>query len=152
MTESNRYFNNFSKSLSFSFESLIIWHISYVTKFNNIKTETNILGPGTYFKEKNKFEPKFKNVLHIKFPEKKNPEKEKSVYIENIINKNKEKKLGPGEYNIKTEYIKKEISNNKSFGSSVERFHGKEITPNKKSKKDSNINNNNVKNYINQFR
>ena len=120
-------------------------------KFKEIKTETNILGPGTYFKEKNKYEPKIKTVLHIKLPEKINTKKEKSVYIENIINKNKEKKLGPGEYNIKTEYIKKEVSNNKSFGSSVERFHEKEITPNKKSKKDTNINNNNdVKNYINQ--
>ena len=121
-------------------------------KFKEIKTETNILGPGTYFKEKNKYEPKIKTVLHIKLPEKINTKKEKSVYIENIINKNKEKKLGPGEYNIKTEYIKKEISNNKSFGSSVERFHEKEITPNKKSKKDTNIkhNNNDVKNYINQ--
>ena len=120
-------------------------------KFKEIKTETNILGPGTYFKEKNKYEPKIKTVLHIKLPEKINTKKEKSVYIENIINKNKEKKLGPGEYNIKTEYIKKEVSNNKSFGSSVERFHEKEITPNKKSKKDTNINNNNdVNNNINQ--
>jgi len=119
-------------------------------KFKDIKTETNILGPGTYFKEKNKFEPKIKNVLHIKLPEKQNTKKEKSVYIENIIKKNKEKQIGPGEYNIKSEYIKKEISNNKSFGSSVERFHGKEISSNKKSKKDSN--DNNVKNYINQLK
>ena len=121
-------------------------------KFNNIKTETNGLGPGAYFKEKNKYEPKIKNELHIKSPEKPNTNNEKSVYIKNIINKNKLKNLGPGEYNIKSELIKKEISNNKSFGSNVERFKGKEIATNKKQKKDSNINNNNIKVYINQLK
>ena len=114
-------------------------------KNTKIKIKNDILGPGTYFKEKNKYEPKFKTLLHIKFPEKQKRQKENSVYLENLIKKNKEKHPGPGEYNIEGELIKKEISNNKSFGSSVERFHGKEI----KNKEDKNKNN--VKVYINQF-
>ena len=103
-------------------------------KNTKIKIKNDILGPGTYFKEKNKYEPKFKTLLHIKFPEKQKRQKESSVYLENLIKKNKEKHPGPGEYNIEGELIKKEISNNKSFGSSVERFHGKEI----KNKEDKN--------------
>ena len=115
-------------------------------KYKNYKTENEILGPGTYFKERNKYEPKFKTILHIKLPEKKETKKEKSVYISNLIKKNKEKHPGPGEYNLEGELIKKIISNNTSFGSSVERFHGKEI----KTKNDSNKNN--IKVYINQFK
>ena len=115
-------------------------------KYKNYKTETEILGPGAYFKERNKYEPKFKTLLHIKLPEKKKTKNEISVYVNNLIKKNKEKHPGPGEYNLEGELIKKEISNNKSFGSSVERFHGKEI----KTKNDTN--NNNIKVYINQFK
>ena len=121
-------------------------------KFNSIKTENDILGPGTYFKEKNKYEPKIKNLLHIKFPEKQNMKNEKSVYVSNLIKKNKEYQPGPGEYNIEGELIKKEISNIKSFGSNVERFHGKEITTPKKQKKNSSDDNNNIKVYINQYK
>ena len=114
----------------------------------NIKTENDILGPGTYFKDRNKYEPKFKTVLHIKLPEKQKEKQEKSVYLNNLIKKNKEKHPGPGQYNLEGELIKKEISNIKSFGSSVERFHGK-IINNKDDKKNNNINN--IKVYINQF-
>ena len=115
-------------------------------KFKNLNIESEILGPGAYFKERNKYEPKFKTLLHIKLPEKQKTKNEISVYVNNLIKKNKEKHPGPGEYNLEGELIKKEISNNKSFGSSVERFHGKEI----KTKIDTN--NNNIKVYINQFK
>ena len=114
-------------------------------KIANIKTENDILGPGTYFKERNKYEPKFKTLLHVKFPEKPKVTKEKSVYLSNLIRNNKEKHPSPGEYNLEGELIKKEISNNKSFGSNVERFQGIEI----KSKEGKNSNN--IKVYINQF-
>jgi hypothetical protein len=77
---------------------------------------------------------------------------EKSVYVSNLIKKNKEYQPGPGEYNIEGELIKKEISNIKSFGSNVERFHGKEITTPKKQKKNSSDDNNNIKVYINQYK
>ena len=115
-------------------------------KFKNLNIESEILGPGAYFRERNKYEPKFKTLLHIKLPEKQKTKNEISVYVNNLIKKNKEKHPGPGEYNLEGELIKKEISNNKSFGSSVERFHGKEI----KTKDDTN--NNNIKVYINQFK
>ena len=114
-------------------------------KFSNIINEKNILGPGAYFKERNKYEPKFKTLVHIKFPEKQKIKKENSVYISNLIKKNKEKHPGPGQYNLEGELIKKQISNNKSFGSSVERFQGKEI------KIKNNKDKNNIKVYINQF-
>ena len=113
----------------------------------SIKKENEILGPGTYFKDKNKYEPKFKTLLHIKLPEKQKDKQEISVYLNNLMKKNKEKYPGPGQYNLEGELIKKEISNNKSFGSSVERFHGKEI----KNKDDKKSYNNNIKLYINQF-
>ena len=114
-------------------------------KFSNIINEENILGPGAYFKERNKYEPKFKTLVHIKFPEKQKIKKENSVYTSNLIKKNKEKHPGPGQYNLEGELIKKQISNNKSFGSSVERFQGKEI------KIKNNKDKNNIKVYINQF-
>ena len=118
-------------------------------KYKILKTENGILGPGTYFKEKNKYEPKFKTLLHIKFPEKQKVKSEKSVYISNLIKKNKEKHPGPGEYNLEGELIKKEVSNNRSFGSKVERFHGKEINIGKNNKENKNTNN--IRKYINQF-
>ena len=118
-------------------------------KYKILKTQNGILGPGTYFKEKNKYEPKFKTLLHIKFPEKQKVKSEKSVYISNLIKKNKEKHPGPGEYNLEGELIKKEVSNNRSFGSKVERFHGKEINIGKNNKENKNTNN--IRKYINQF-
>ena len=114
-------------------------------KVANIKSGQNILGPGEYFKERNKYEPKFKTLVHIKFPETQKIKKENSVYTSNLIKKNKEKHPGVGQYNLEGDLIKKQISNNKSFGSSVERFQGKEI----KIKNDKNRNN--IKVYINQF-
>ena len=114
-------------------------------KFANIKSGQNVLGPGEYFKERNKYEPKFKTLVHIKFPETQKIKKENSVYTSNLIKKNKEKHPGVGQYNLEGDLIKKQISNNKSFGSSVERFQGKEI----KIKNDKNRNN--IKVYINQF-
>ena len=114
-------------------------------KFSNIKSGQNILGPGEYFKERNKYEPKFKTLVHIKFPETQKIKKENSVYTSNLIKKNKEKHPGVGQYNLEGDLIKKQISNNKSFGSSVERFQGKEI------KIKNNKNRNNIKVYINQF-
>ena len=114
-------------------------------KFANIKSGQNVLGPGEYFKERNKYEPKFKTLVHIKFPETQKIKKENSVYTSNLIKKNKEKHPGVGQYNLEGDLIKKQISNNKSFGSNVERFQGKEI----KIKNDKNRNN--IKVYINQF-
>ena len=63
-------------------------------KNTKIKIKNDILGPGTYFKEKNKYEPKFKNLLHIKFPEKQKRQKESSVYLENLIKKIRKNILG----------------------------------------------------------
>ena len=114
-------------------------------KFANIKSGQNVLGPGEYFKERNKYEPKFKTLVHIKFPETQKIKKENSVYTSNLIKKNKEKHPGVGQYNLEGDLIKKQISNNKSFGSSVERFQGKEI------KIKNNKNRNNIKVYINHF-
>jgi hypothetical protein len=115
-------------------------------KFKILKTENDILGPGTYFKEKNKYEPKFKTVLHAKIPEKQKREGNESVYVQDLIRNNEEKQPGPGEYNLEGQFIKKEISNNKSFGSSVERFNFKKTVE----QKEENLNNSNIREYINQ--
>jgi hypothetical protein len=90
-------------------------------KFKILKTENEIIGPGTYFKEKNKYEPKFKANFHTKIPEKQKRESNDSVFIQNLRN-NEEKKPGPGQYNLDGKLKKKEISCINSFGSVVERF------------------------------
>ena len=115
-------------------------------KYFMLKTSNDILGPGTYFKEKNKYEKKFKNLIHLTFPLKPKIKNETPIYIENLIKKNKEKYPGPGEYNLETNIIKKEISNNKSFGSNVERIPQEKKNTNIKKDK----NENNIKVYINQ--
>ena len=120
-------------------------------KFKMLKTESDILGPGTYFKEKNKYEPKFKTVLHAKIPEKQKRENNDSVYVQDLIKNNEEKMPGPGEYNLEGKFIKKEISNNKTFGSSVERFKfNKSLVQKDEEEKKSTVNNSNIKEYINQ--
>ena len=135
-------------------QNIIPKHISFTStaqnfgssspKFKILKTENDILGPGTYFKEKNKYEPKFKTVLHAKIPEKQKRISNDSVYVQDLIRNNEEKKPGPGEYNLEGKFIRKEISNNKSFGSIVERFKYNKIP------EEENYNNNDIKEYINQ--
>ena len=137
-------------------QNIIPKHISFTStaqnfgsnspKFKVIKTENEIIGPGSYFKEKNKYEPIFKPILHAKIPEKQKREPNDSVFVQNLISNKEEKRPGPGEYNLEGKLIKKEISNIKSFGSNVERFK------NQKNLEEENINNNksNVREYINQ--
>ena len=135
-------------------QNIIPKHISFTStaqnfgssspKFKILKTENETLGPGSYFKEKNKYEPKFKSAIHVKFPEKQKIIKNDSVFVQDLIRNNEEKKPGPGEYNLEGKIIKKEISNIKSFGSVVERF---KFT---KKEEEENPNNTNIKEYINQ--
>ena len=112
-------------------------------KFKMLKTENEIIGPGSYFKEKNKYEPKFKPILHAKIPEKQKRKINDSVFEQNLRN-SEEKKPGPGQYNLEGKLIRKEISNINSFGSVVERFRFP------KTPKAENPNNFNIKEYINQ--
>ena len=135
-------------------QNLLPKHISFTStaqnfgstspKFKMIKTENQIIGPGSYFKEKNKYEPKFKTVLHAKIPEKQKLIGNDSVFVQNLIRNNEEKSPGPGEYNLEGKLIKKEISNINSFGSVVERFNFKKLS------EEENPNNSNIKEYINQ--
>ena len=95
-------------------------------KFFKIETENDIIGPGSYFLEKNKYEPKFETIMHLKKTEKNNDEnenkKEIGAYLNNFRNKNTNKQPGPGQYDIEKDFIKKETSNVKSFGTLSERF------------------------------
>ena len=135
-------------------QNIIPKHISFTStaqnfgstspKFKISKTDNEIIGPGSYFKEKNKYEPKFKTVLHAKIPEKQKLIGNDSVFVQNLIRNNEEKMPGPGEYNLEGKLIKKEISNIKSFGSVVERFNFKNQS------EEENPNNSNIKEYINQ--
>ena len=136
-------------------QNIIPKHISFTStaqnfgssapKFKISKTENEILGPGSYFKEKNKYEPIFRPVLHAKIPEKQQIIKNDSVFVQDLIRNNEEKKPGPGQYNLEGKFIKKEISNIKSFGSVVERFKNQ-----KKDEEEENPNSSNIKEYINQ--
>lgn len=159
----NNYKNNLMLDLEYSTspgpgfydQNLIPRHVNFSSTVQNfgsnspknyiLKNKGNdILGPGAYFKDKNKYEKKFKNSVHLTFPEKQKIKIENSVYVENLIKKNKEKHPGVGEYDLETDIIKKNISNNKSFGSNVERFNKEE--KNNSTKKDEN----NIKVYINR--
>ena len=139
-------------------QSIIPKHISFMStasnfgsnspKFKMPKTQNETIGPGTYFKEKNKYEPKKKIIIHAKAPEKPKEEINDSVYVQNLIRSNEEKMPGPGEYNLEGKFTKKEISNIKSFGSKVERFSK---TPKEKVKiNDELIDDNDVRDYINR--
>lgn len=117
-------------------------------KFKMPKIENGTIGPGTYFKERNKYEPKKKIIIYAKAPEKPKEEINDSVYVQNLIRSNEEKMPGPGEYNLERKFTKKEISNINSFGSKVERFSK---TPKEKNKiKDELIDDNDVREYINR--
>ncbi len=134
-------------------QNIIPKHISFTStaqnfgsnspKFKMLKTENEIIGPGSYFKERNKYQPKFKPILHAKIPEKQKREKNESVFVQNLRN-NEEKMPGPGEYNLEGKLIKKEISSINSFGSVVERFKFSKTTD------EENHNSSNIKEYINQ--
>ena len=119
-------------------------------KFKNFKTENEIIGPGAYFKEKNKYQPEFKTVLHAKNPERQKRENNDSVFVQNLIRNNREKMPGPGEYDLEGKLIKKEISNNKSFGSNVERFKWSKTPEDQNHGYKKEINDNNIKEFINQ--
>ena len=71
--------------------------------------------------------------------------------MQDLIKNNEEKKPGPGEYNLEGKFIKKEISNNKTFWSSVERFnYDKSPEEKEKDENENNLNSSNIKEYINQ--
>ena len=97
---------------------------SNTPQFFNINKENELIGPGSYFLEKNKYEPKFETVIHTKKPQRKNTEKQKEIgsFINNIRNIDKNKLPGPGQYDLGKNFIKKDISNVKSFGILSERF------------------------------
>ena len=93
-------------------------------KFFKIQTEDGLIGPGSYFLEKNKYEPKFESLIHIKKYDKKNVENNKNigVFMNNFRNNNTERHPGPGQYDLEKDFIKKETSNVQSFGTLSERF------------------------------
>jgi len=93
-------------------------------KFFKIHTENGLIGPGSYFLEKNKYEPKFESQIHIKKYDKKNVENNKDigVFMSNVRNNNTERHPGPGQYDLEKDFIKKETSNVQSFGTLSERF------------------------------
>ena len=96
---------------------------SNTPKFSKINNETGGLGPGAYFLEKNKFQPKIDTSVHIKKPKYKNIVKNKvGLYIDNFRKKNKYYYPGPGQYDLSKNFIKDEISNVKSFGILSQRF------------------------------
>ena len=93
-------------------------------KFSNLELEKKeILGPGYYFLEKNKYEPKIEVAIHIKKPNKKKYVKNnEGLYINNFRMKNQYRYPEVGQYNLGKDFIKGEISNVKSFGILSQRF------------------------------
>ena len=97
---------------------------SNTPKFSDINNNNILLGPGSYFLEKNKYQPKIEANVHIKKPIKKiKINNDEGLFIQNYRMKNKYKYPGPGQYNIGKNFIKDEISNVKSFGILSQRFN-----------------------------
>ena len=109
-------------------------------KFKPLTTtthETNV-GPGSYFKQRNKYEiisksnttPTTSNTVYHHSLKKHTPlnnndDNEMPMLLESIRNKqnsNSNNNIGPGSYNLTHSLIKKECSNVTQFGSIVERF------------------------------
>ena len=97
---------------------------SSAPKFTKTNTENEMIGPGSYFLERNKYEPKFETVIFPKRPKKTNVDNNKDVgiLINNIRSNNMEREPGPGQYDLEKDFIKKEVSKVKSFGILSERF------------------------------
>ena len=101
---------------------------SNTPKFSKISDEDYIVGPGSYFIEKNKYQPKIEVTVHPKNPERKNLLKNNGgFYVKNYRLKNKYRYPGPGQYNLSKNFIKEQISNIKSFGILEERFKYKNL-------------------------
>ena len=97
---------------------------SSAPKFSKVNTENEMIGPGSYFLERNKYEPKFETVIFTKRPEKINVDNNKDIGIlmNNIRSNNTKREPGVGQYDLEKDFIKKEISKVKSFGILSERF------------------------------
>ena len=96
---------------------------SKTPQFFKIDSNNELIGPGSYFLEKNKYEPKFETIIHVKNPEKKyKPKKDIGIFINNFRNNNKDRQPSVGQYDLEKNFIKKEISNVRSFGILSDRF------------------------------
>ena len=104
---------------------------SNTPKFLKIGNKDCRLGPGSYFLEKNKFQPKIEATVHIKNPEKLNIENndEGGLYVKNYRMKNKYRYPDVGQYNLSKNFIKDEISNVNSFGILSKRFKYEDFNP-----------------------
>ena len=108
----------------------------------------NTVGPGEYFKEKNKYE-KNNNNNNIFYNINNNNNKyinnfnnidpkDVGVLMSNLRKNNVNKILGPGQYNISRNFIKKNFSNLHQFNSTNPRFKEKKIEPKIQYKKEEN--------------
>ena len=100
--------------------------------FSKDTHETNV-GPGSYFKQRNKYEiinkantTSTSNTTYHSLKKhtttSNNNDNEMPMLLESIRNKHHDVNIGPGSYNIAHSLIKKECSNVTQFGSIVERF------------------------------
>ena len=102
---------------------------SNTPKFLKIGDEDWGVGPGAYFLEKNKYQPKIEVKVHPKSPERKNESKNNNggLYVKNYRMKNKYRYPGPGQYNLSKNFIKEKISKIESFGALDQRFKYKNL-------------------------
>ena len=125
---------------------------SKTPQFFKLESNNELIGPGSYFLEKNKYEPKFETIIHVKKPENKYKQSRKDIgiFIHNYRNNNKFRQPSVGQYDLEKNFIKKEISNIGSFGILSDRFKTNKSLEenelveeeNKERKNDININNN----------
>jgi len=100
----------------------------------------NKLGPGEYFKEKNKFDTKTNNISNYRIKTQNNfnlnnvNADEVGVLLSKLRKKNYTPNLGPGEYNITSNFIKKEFTKMQKFGTSAERFKEEKKDPKEEEK------------------
>lgn len=118
-----RDFNDNTQS-QFEHKSTIQNFGSKCPKFLTFNKTTAQIGPGSYFKKKNKFEIAKSNINIVPKYNHRKKENDDDIpaIIYNMKEKNQDLKIGPGSYDVSFPLVKKQVSSVTKFGSVTERF------------------------------
>lgn len=121
-----RDFNDNTQS-KFEHKSTLQNFGSNCPKFLTFNKSTEHVGPGAYFKKKNKFEIAKSNINIVPKYNHRKKENDDDIpaIIYNMKAKNHDLKIGPGSYDVNYPLVKKQVSSVTKFGSVTERFVSK---------------------------
>lgn len=118
-----RDFNDHTQS-KFEHKSTLQNFGSNCPKFLTFNKTSAQIGPGSYFKKKNKFEIAKSNINIVPKYNHRKKENDDDIpaIIYNMKSKNQDLKIGPGSYDVSFPLVKKQVSSITKFGSVTERF------------------------------